>query len=87
MAASVWGHQGDGLATLTSGIQTAEPAQKEVQIFNLYGLMRVRVLRTLVGFLIFFPSFFSRKIILEKISFSLFGVLINLIFFAGFTGK
>ncbi len=34
-------HRGDGLATLTFGIQTTGKAQKEGQIFNLYKLMRV----------------------------------------------
>ncbi|CAJ1933319.1 unnamed protein product [Sphenostylis stenocarpa] len=72
LAASGWGHQGDALATLTSGIQTAGPSSKggadiqplqvddSVSFDDIGGLSEyVDALKEMVFFPLLYPDFFA----------------------------
>ncbi|CAL0329184.1 unnamed protein product [Lupinus luteus] len=72
LAASGWGHQGDSLATLTSGIQTAGPSSKggadiqplqvddSVSFSDIGGLSEyVDALKEMVFFPLLYPDFFA----------------------------
>ncbi|KAL5781114.1 hypothetical protein ACOSP7_006143 [Xanthoceras sorbifolium] len=72
VAASGWGHQGDGLATLTSGIQTAGPSSKggadiqplqvdeSVSFDDIGGLSEyIDALKEMVFFPLLYPDFFE----------------------------
>ncbi|XP_044499332.1 ATPase family AAA domain-containing protein At1g05910 isoform X2 [Mangifera indica] len=72
VAASGWGHQGDALATLTSGIQTAGPSSKggadiqplqvdeSVSFDDIGGLSEyINALKEMVFFPLLYPDFFA----------------------------